>query len=296
MSLRCKEGHASEEADYCSTCGVAMGSGSAPAPQSKRAKTWAKSAAACPDCAEPRDADARFCEVCRFDFTAGKVGPPPAGKTAIAPTNMPARWELVLTVDPALDTRARSGFTVPREASPDRMIPFDGAELLVGRQDDQRDIHPEVALADPGSSRRHAKFLHLADGGVALQDLASTNGSKLNAVDVAPGSRHLLKDGDQNHPRQVDAHHASENGMTLDAVDQRLAAWAERLVRMNDNLLALEAEPTFQMLSGTAGTRAPLDGITATRVSPALDALAELFEHRGGRTTSLSAPRRFELR
>lgn len=68
--------------------------------------------------------------------------------------------------------------------------------------------------------------------------------------------------------------------MTLDAVDQRLAAWAERLLRMDDNLLALEAEPTFQMLSGTAGKRAPLDGITAARVTPALDALAELFEHR----------------
>lgn len=205
MSLRCKDGHASEEADYCSVCGVAMGEGSAPAAQSKRAPTWAQSALVCPDCREPRADDARFCEVCRFDFTAGKAGPPPAGTTALisratptpAPaTNLAARWELVLTVDPALDTEPDPDSPCPRGVA-ERIISFDRAELLVGRQDDQRDIHPEIALADPGSSRRHAKFVHLKGGTVALQDLASTNGSKLNAAEVSPGSRHVLKDGDQ---------------------------------------------------------------------------------------------------
>ncbi len=63
-------------------------------------------------------------------------------------------------------------------------------------------------------------------------------------------------------------------------VDARLAAWSEWLKRVDDSLLALEGEPTYQMLAGTAGKRAPLDGISHQRVSPALDALADLFEAR----------------
>jgi pSer/pThr/pTyr-binding forkhead associated (FHA) protein len=75
-------------------------------------------------------------------------------------------------------------------------VVIDRAELLVGRHDDRRDIHPEISLHDPGASRRHAKFVVLTDGQVALQDLAATNGTNLNGVEVASGARHTLKDGD----------------------------------------------------------------------------------------------------
>jgi hypothetical protein len=70
-------------------------------------------------------------------------------------------------------------------------------------------------------------------------------------------------------------------------VDQLLAAWEERLRRVDENLLALEADPTYQVLSGAAGSRQPLEGVTRARVSPALDALAELFEQRGRLTEVL---------
>jgi chaperonin cofactor prefoldin len=75
------------------------------------------------------------------------------------------------------------------------------------------------------------------------------------------------------------------------AIDQLLAAWEERLRRVDENLIALEGDPTYQMLSGTSGTRAALEGVTAARVSPALDALAELFEHRGRLTEVLERAR-----
>jgi hypothetical protein len=70
--------------------------------------------------------------------------------------------------------------------------------------------------------------------------------------------------------------------MSVERIDQVLVAWEERLKRVDENLLALEGEPTYQMLSGGAGTggRAPLEGVTKARVYPALDALSELFEHR----------------
>jgi ribosomal protein L17 len=68
--------------------------------------------------------------------------------------------------------------------------------------------------------------------------------------------------------------------VSLERIDQVLTAWEERLKRVDDNLLALEGEPTYQMLAGTTGTRTPLEGVTKARVYPALDALSELFEHR----------------
>ncbi len=70
-------------------------------------------------------------------------------------------------------------------------------------------------------------------------------------------------------------------------IDQLLSAWEERLRRVDENLIALEGDPTYQTLSGVAGTRVPLAGVTAARVSPALDALGELFEHRGRLTLVL---------
>ena len=69
--------------------------------------------------------------------------------------------------------------------------------------------------------------------------------------------------------------------MSRERIDQLLTAWEERLRRIDDNLLALEAEPTYQMLAGAGGgQRTPLAGATEQRVAPALDALSELFEHR----------------
>jgi hypothetical protein len=61
-------------------------------------------------------------------------------------------------------------------------------------------------------------------------------------------------------------------------LDQVIAAWDERLRRVDENLIALEADPTYQMLGGSA--RATLRGKTKDRVVPALEALGELFEHR----------------
>ena len=75
--------------------------------------------------------------------------------------------------------------------------------------------------------------------------------------------------------------------MPSDSIDQLIAAWDDRLKRIDDNLLALEAEPTYQILAGTRGERAPLEGVTRARVEPALDALADLFENRARLTEVL---------
>jgi hypothetical protein len=194
----CAAGHVSDELDYCSVCGAAMptAAGAARGARATVAKDplarGAKgSGPACPACGEPRaDIDARFCEVCRFDFVKRAPGPAPSATTLAT-----QKWELVLTIDASLDDEPDP--SVPPPADPERIFPVEIAEMLVGRRDDKQNIRPAVPLNDPGASRRHAKFLLNADGTVSLHDLASMNGTKLNGVDVVSGSLRALKAGDE---------------------------------------------------------------------------------------------------
>jgi hypothetical protein len=229
MTAVCPAGHASDESDYCSVCGAAIPARAAPLtptpPRSRAASPagQAPRAQACPVCGEARAHDARFCEVCRYDFVSLSAGPvPPAGVTAPiparppptpapapspalspapsrapapAPAPAPGRWTLVVTIDPSLDDDPDPAAPPPVE--PERVFPVDLAEMLVGRRDDQQNIRPAIPVHDPGASRRHARFVVGADGGVSLHDLASTNGTKLNGQDVVSGSIVPLKEGDQ---------------------------------------------------------------------------------------------------
>lgn len=79
--------------------------------------------------------------------------------------------------------------------------------------------------------------------------------------------------------------------MGVEAIDRVLADWDLRLRRVDESLLVLEAEPTYQMLAPRSRTRAPLEGETKRVVEPALDALAEAFEHRGRLTEVLERAR-----
>ena len=79
--------------------------------------------------------------------------------------------------------------------------------------------------------------------------------------------------------------------MTLDEIDIALSDWAERLRRIDDNLIALESDSTYQVLVSVAGKGDGLTGVTAARVKPALDTLAELFEARGKLTDVLDRAR-----
>jgi len=223
MSAVCREGHLSDEPDYCSVCGAPIVSGPGsptpaagtpiPIPSSARFKDVSSSHAACPSCGEPReDASARYCEVCRYDFLEQRPGPPPVARgarpavpapaapaPAAAPSPAPApgrKWELVVTVDPALDTDPDPQTPCP-VGQPETVLPVEKAEMLVGRHDETRAIHPEVSLHDPGASRRHSKFVLDADGTLVVQDLASTNGTQVNGQDLPPGTRRSLREGDK---------------------------------------------------------------------------------------------------
>jgi hypothetical protein len=209
MTVQCREGHESTELDYCSVCGVPMlGKGGADERPGSLGGSPSKGSPsngpeACPSCGEPRTfAEARFCEVCRYDFVTQKGGPPPAVVAVVAAAPLPQEpnvplpaWELVVSVDPALDTDPDPANPCPKGEA-EQVFGVDEEEILVGRRDDRRDIRPDIPVGDPGTSRRHAKFLKSADGSVSVQDLSPLNGTRLNETDMVPGSRQVLKEGD----------------------------------------------------------------------------------------------------
>ena len=98
----CPNGHVSESADYCDTCGAPMlasstvatsapDSGSLSGPVSSPATPGARAGAAtaaptqpCPSCAMTNTAEALFCEACGYDFTTGTM--PRSTTPATSPT------------------------------------------------------------------------------------------------------------------------------------------------------------------------------------------------------------------
>jgi hypothetical protein len=120
---------------------------------------------------------------------------------SVAPATAPdtagmLKWEALLVVDPSLYTDPDPDIPLPAN-EPERTFPLDFAENLIGRRSDRKDIHPEIVVNDPGISHRHAKLLRQPDGSFILLDVGSTNGTRLNDVEVKPGVRTPLRDGDQ---------------------------------------------------------------------------------------------------
>ncbi len=169
----CPQGHESQETDFCSVCGTKIAE--PPLPVTK-----------CPDCGAAREpADAAFCESCGFSFATGAHGEPKPVASA---------WEIVVTVDPAL--RAEESPDAPASFEPLRVRLTDGSNLI-GRRSEKRAVFPQVPLDfDDAVSHRHA-LIELANGRIALRDVGSANGTRLNGSDVQPLQDLALKDGDQ---------------------------------------------------------------------------------------------------
>jgi hypothetical protein len=67
--------------------------------------------------------------------------------------------------------------------------------------------------------------------------------------------------------------------MTLQQIDNALAAWSNRLAAIANNLLELQAQSTYQLLTGYGGAaKLQLTGATAAKVEPALGAMQTMFQ------------------
>lgn len=91
----------------------------------------------------------------------------------------------------------RCGTTAGERPAATPMLILSGGErwpLPVGTVVLGRDA-ADIVIADPSVSRRHACFTVDADGGVWLEDLGSTNGTKAAGQTIAVGAKASLADG-----------------------------------------------------------------------------------------------------
>jgi pSer/pThr/pTyr-binding forkhead associated (FHA) protein len=116
---------------------------------------------------------------------------------------------------------AAAGIAFPDDCPP-RRFTLDGEQVRIGRSRGRGDeTHPEIDLGsppvDPGISRLHAVLERRPDGGYAVRDLGSTNGTTVND-DPSPIGR--------------------ENAIALGAGDRiRLGAWTTITLRLGSEIV-----------------------------------------------------------
>ena len=189
----------------------------------------------CPQCGADRPG--QFCEACGYSFASGLPAPgaatvapaqvaqgqaePAPGYIATVPSQVTeapgesattgaaatAEWTAVVTADRSYFDRviAASG---PDAAAvqfpaycPERRFRLFGPEMRIGRRSPSRGLEPEIDLTgpptDPGVSHLHAVLISEQDGGWAVFDPGSANGTLVNGREMAAGSRVRLHDGDR---------------------------------------------------------------------------------------------------
>ena len=225
----CPNGHVSESADYCDTCGAPMLASStvaSSAPDSGRPSGPVSAAATqpCPSCAMTNTAEALFCEACGYDFTTGTMprssapasspttstnpldlGATPEGAPApdpVAPA-VELEWVAEVWVDPDWYAGQESDEELPSPGLP-VVVPLRTRSLLIGRRSVSRNIHPDIECAsDVGVSRRQAQLT--TDGQRWwVEDLQSSNGTYVGAASgplpedaLPPGQRRELAQDDR---------------------------------------------------------------------------------------------------
>ncbi|MCC8248361.1 FHA domain-containing protein [Saccharothrix luteola] len=190
----CPAGHDSETDDYCDVCGAPMPSGPEPSASARVVEET------CAACGAVRVG--RFCEECGQDSLNPVVAPPVPSQ--------PVSWHVTVEADRAYFERvvAVGGPDAAAMAfppfCPPRRFELSGRQVSVGRRSRSRGIFPEIDLVgppeDPGVSHHHA-LLVASDGGWAVVDLDSTNGTTVNegAEPLRPNRPHPLEPGDRVH-------------------------------------------------------------------------------------------------
>lgn len=221
-TYKCPKDHLSTEPDYCSECGAKIqGIFELKSPNNAVGATVNKSAKAiisCPDCGTTHEPDSgNFCEICGYNFTTGAHGELPMTPVATinkieipnpdsqpltanfnsAPTNRQTAvaFEIIVTIDPSLS----SPESPPAPTNqPPISFKIDRESNLIGRRSEMRGIYPDIPLNfDDAVSHRHALIVRQSDGTFMLRDIGSSNGTKLNGVELQPMVDTPIKNGDE---------------------------------------------------------------------------------------------------
>lgn len=190
----CPKGHASEESDFCDTCGAKISATAAPAPPAPSA-----GGPPCPNCGAPRIGSGRFCEDCGYDHSTGRI----PTLTPPAATPPAAGWTVTITPDRAyFEENAIDGIPFPSETA-GRTETLPPPQVRIGRKSSAKGTHPEIDLSDedPGVSHSHALLTLSVDGVWLVSDLGSTNGTYVNDEQrpLTAGESRSLIDGDRVH-------------------------------------------------------------------------------------------------
>lgn len=205
--FNCPKGHASTESDYCSECGAKIQG----APQLKIVAKATTTSITCPDCTAPHEPNSGdFCEICGYNFTTGGHGELPvvvassaieimttqqANISEATTKQTPVALEVVVTIDPNLWEDGSPPAPTNQVAI---TFQLDQPNSLIGRKSDRRAINPEIPLDfDDAVSHRHALLTRQPDGSFVLRDIGSSNGTKLNGVELTAMTDMPIKAGDQ---------------------------------------------------------------------------------------------------
>jgi len=137
-------------------------------------------------------------------------GPPPPREASPSASSFPyplATWTAVVGADRAYYERVQAvsgpeGATVTFPSyCAERRFQLVGNQMRIGRRSVSRGLSPEIDLtgppADPGISRLHAVLIATPDGGWAVLDPGSANGTLLNGSEIGVGDQVTLHDGDR---------------------------------------------------------------------------------------------------
>jgi hypothetical protein len=163
VTVTCDQGHASSATDYCDVCGAPLDATADDATTAPQAISPAS--APCPRCGSPLAPDERFCEACGHDASA-PCDPAPAAE----------RWTAVIAADREQFERCAPDGLTFSAAPGERVMELDRASARIGRRHGSQG-EVEVEVDDPGVSHEHAALVRRDDGGYAIVDLGSTNGT-----------------------------------------------------------------------------------------------------------------------
>jgi len=197
----CPKGHASEESDFCDTCGAKIGSPSVDLNGGATLVVPSPAGPPCPNCGTPRSGTGRFCEDCGYDHDTGRI--PTLAPPSADPPLPAAGWTVSIVPDRGyFDENAIEGVDFPA-ATATRTVPLPPPQVRIGRKSSSQGTHPEIDLADedPGVSHAHALLTLSVDGVWLVSDVGSTNGTYVNDEQqpLTAGQSRTLTDGDRVH-------------------------------------------------------------------------------------------------
>jgi class 3 adenylate cyclase len=127
--------------------------------------------------------------------------PPPEPEPGPAvPEQEPARWDLVVSVDPDyFADHGQDGVVLP--VRPPHRIVLQSASVEIGRCDPHTGANPDIDLSGPledtGVSRRQARLERHADGSWFVVDERSGNGTFVNDREIQKGVPTRVEPGDR---------------------------------------------------------------------------------------------------